>query len=418
MNSRGLAAVAIFALSYVVIIAGERSPRKLDRPAAGLVGALLMVLCGVLTQGEALAAIDFGTLVLLFGMMLVIHFARTCGLLDWLAHTLVARSHSARHLLWVVCLASGVLSALFVNDTICLLMTPLLLTVARKTRLPAEPYLLALATSSNAGSVMTLTGNPQNMLIGQSSGWGWGPFALRMIPVGLVCLALNAWVVGRIYWRELATADFSPSDVPHEPVQLQRRLTWKTVWVLIGLMVAFILGAPLGLAALTAGAALLILANRPPEEAYASVDWSLLLFFAGLFVVVDGITRTQGIWITRLMPLITHHVGSAPQLAGFALGSVVGSNLFSNVPFVMLLRGWMVHLPKAPLLWLNLAAASTLAGNLTLLGSVANLIVAQGARDECPLTFRAFLRVGVASTVLTVTASVAILWLYGKLGWY
>jgi len=203
MDSQSVAAVAIFALVYLIILAGENSPRKLDRPAAGLVGGVLMVLCGVLSRHEALAAIDFSTLTLLFGMMVVIHYATLSGLLDWLVRHLVRQNHPPRRLLLIVCLVAGLLSALFVNDTICLLMTPLILAATRRIRLPAEPFLLDLATSSNVGSLMTVTGNPQNVLIGQSSGWTWGAFAARMVPIGLLCLIINWLVLDHIYHKDI-----------------------------------------------------------------------------------------------------------------------------------------------------------------------------------------------------------------------
>lgn len=415
---KSIFAIVIFILVYAVLLAGENSPRKLDRPSAGLIGAVLMVVCGVLTRREAFHAIDFATLALLLGLMIVIHYATSSGLLDHLAHALIARSRGAKQLLWMVCGCSGVLSALFLNDTICLLMTPLLLTACKRAKLPAEPYLIALATSSNVGSVMTLTGNPQNILIGQSSGWHWGAFALRMVPIGLVCLVINALVVGLIYRKPLKAAKWGQEADREEAAQpLQRALAGKTLLVLAGLLIAFLCGVPMELAALSAGAAMLLLANRPAEETLAGVDWALLLFFAGLFVVVEGVTKTQAGLITRFVPALTRQSGSLGQLAKFSLASVAGSNLFSNVPFVMLLRGFMANLPRTPLLWLTLAASSTFAGNLTLVGSVANLIVAQKARAECPLGFWAFLKVGVLTTLLTTLASILMLWLYQRLGW-
>lgn len=416
MGDKSVLALSIFVIVYGIILAGENSPRKLDRPAAGLLGGVLMVACGVLTRTEAIRAIDFATLALLLGMMILIHYATACGLLDAIAQALLARSHSARQLLWIVCLAAGVLSALFVNDTICLLMTPLLITATRRARLPCEPYLLALATSSNVGSVMTLTGNPQNMLIGQSSGWTWGGFALRMVPIGFICLAINGAVVDFLYRRPLQAAKFERADESENPSKpLDRKLAIRTTLTLVGLLIAFLAGAPMDVAALVAATVLLVWANRPTEETFAEVDWALLLFFAGLFVVVEGVTKTEGAFLTRLVPLITRHSGSLGQLSLFSFVSVAGSNLFSNVPFVMLLRGWLAHLPNARLLWLTLAASSTFAGNLTLLGSVANLIVAQRAKEACPLGFGAFLRVGIVSVFLTTLASVLLLWLYGLL---
>lgn len=411
-------ALGIFALVYIISLAGENSPRKLDRPAAGLIGGVLMVVCGVLDRKEAIAAIDFGTIGLLFGMMVLIHYATLSGLLDRMAGYLVERSKTPQQLLWLLSFSAGILSALFVNDTICLLMVPLVLTVIKRKNLPPEPYLIALATSSNVGSVMTLTGNPQNMLIGQSSQWTWASFALRMVPVGLVCLVVNVLIVGWLYRKPLHEAQAqSQEEMLALAYPLDRKLAMRTIAVLLGLLVAFLAGAPMDVAAMTAGVTMLIWANRKPEQTFAAIDWSLLMFFAGLFVVVEGVTKTEGAWISRLMPLLTQHKDPLTELSLFSFGSVVGSNLFSNVPFVMLLRTWMPGLPNASLLWLALAASSTLAGNLTLLGSVANLIVAQGAKDVYPLTFKAFLRVGVITTTATVLVSILMLYLYGRVSW-
>ena len=387
-------------------------------PVAGLLGGVLMVVFGVLSRREALRAIDFPTIALLLGMMIVIHYATTSELLNVLALQLLKRSHSAQQLLWVVCIVSGILSALFINDTICLLMTPLLLTATKRAGLRAEPYLLGLATSSNVGSVMTITGNPQNILIGQSSSWSWVAFAIRMVPIGLVCLVINTAIIAFLYRKTLSDARFTLDGGEETPnISLQKKLAVKTLLVLVGLILAFIGGLPLDLSALVAAGVLLVWANQPSEDALSAVDWPLLLFFAGLFVIVEGITKTQGHWLTQLLPTFTHKPGSFWQLSWFSFGSVIGSNVFSNVPFVMLLRNFITPLPHAPLMWLVLAMSSTFAGNLTILGSVANLIVAQRAKNDCPLSFWAFLKVGLPSTLLTTLAGAFLLWLYHLLHW-
>lgn len=418
MPSTTIAGLSIFALVYLLILAGENSPRKLDRPAAGLIGGVLMVLAGVLTRRQAAAAIDLSTLALLLGMMIVVHYVRVSGLLDWMARRMLRLGATPHGLLWVVCAAAGLLSALFVNDTICLLMTPLVLSVARRSRLPAEPYLLALATSSNAGSLMTITGNPQDMLVGQSSHWTWGAYLLRMAPVGLVCLAINGCVVAWVYRKSLAAATLNADTTAVGDEQpLHRRLARRVVVAGAGLLAALLAGAPMDLATLSAAVALLVLANRPADEAFQAVDWSLLLFFSGLFVVVGGVTHVTSHWIGLLLPRVTRHDGTLPQLALFSGSSVVGANLFSNVPFVMLMRSYLPLRPRSSLLWLALAASSTLAGNLTLVGSVANLIVAEKARPEVDLSFWSFLRVGALTTAFTVAAAVLMLYAYGRLGW-
>jgi Na+/H+ antiporter NhaD/arsenite permease-like protein len=222
-------------------------------------------------------------------------------------------------------------------------------------------------------------------------------------------------VIIALYRRHLGKRPLQIDPIPARPIQ--RRLAIKTVVVLTGLILAFLAGAPMDVSALLAAVTLLVLANEPPARAFADVDWSLLIFFAGLFVVVEGVTHAEGGWIARLAPLFTRHTASFSGLAGFCAMATLGSNLFSNVPFVMLLRPWLSHVPHAPLAWLALAAASTLAGNLTLLGSVANMIVAQGAREACPLGFWEFARAGVLTTLLTVAATVLVLWLYAQCGW-
>lgn len=416
MFVRETVALIIFCLVYGIILAGESSPRKLDRPAAGLIGGVLMVACGILSKQAAIAAIDFSTLALLFGMMTVVHYAKVCGLLETLAEKLVQMSHGPIQMLWIVCLTAGFLSALFVNDTICLLMTPLLLSITRRVGLPAEPFLICLATSSNVGSVMTITGNPQNMLIGQTSGWSWLQFSLYMVPIGLICLLLNGAVVQIMYRNQLAAASMSLSPGPRDRVT-DRRLLIKTSMVLCALLVSLLSGAPTDIAAMCAAVAMIIWANRPPEETFAAIDWGLLLFFAGLFIVVEGLTKTQSSAMAQLIPLFTEHTGSLSGLSLFSIASVVGGNLFGNVPFVMLIRHSIGHAAHAPLLWLALAMSSTFAGNLTLVGSVANLIVAQGAQKECPLSFWTFLKVGSVTTLITVIAGTLILWAYQTRGW-
>ncbi|MCL5283672.1 MAG: SLC13 family permease [Armatimonadetes bacterium] len=388
----------------------------MDRPAASLIGAVLMVVTGVLTRHQAAASIDLSVLSLLLGMMLLISYFVRSGLILWMAGRLVSLSSNPIQLLWVTVWGAGILSALFVNDTICLLMTPLVIAAARFRRLNPEPYLLALATSSNIGSVMTLTGNPQNMLIGQSSGWSWPGFALFMMPIGLVCLTINGGVIQLFYRNEISHQPF----IQHldEPVEVDRHLAVKVVVVVALLLIAFLCGAPLDISALTAAVVIFVWAGEPPEKAFSDVDWSLLIFFAGLFVVMGGVTRAGNQWIHHMMPfVIGGNRGRLQQIAVFSAISTIGSNLFSNVPFVMLMKTSLIKLHHASLFWLALAASSTFAGNLTMIGSVANMIVAQRAKDDCPLSFWVFLRVGLATTLLTITASVLMLWVGAKYGW-
>jgi Na+/H+ antiporter NhaD/arsenite permease-like protein len=199
-------ATVIFALTYLLISLGENSLRKLDRPTAALLGAVLMVKTRSLTRHEAAVALDLSTLAVLFGMMVLLAVLMQSGLPAWVALKALNRCRGPHALLALIVFTSDIASAGMLNDTVCLLATPLLLGMTAQARIPATPFLIALATSANIGSAMTLTGNPQNIIIGHASGWTWSAFALHMVPVGLTWLAVNWLMLEILYRRSLATA--------------------------------------------------------------------------------------------------------------------------------------------------------------------------------------------------------------------
>lgn len=409
-------ATFIFAFTYILISLGENSPRKLDRPTAALLGAVLMVMTGSLTRAEAAAALDLSTLAVLFGMMVLLAALMQSGLPTWLAFKALKRCRSSHTLLAVVVFTSGIASAIMLNDTVCLLGTPLLLEITEQAGIRAAPFLLALATSANIGSVMTITGNPQNIIIGHASGWGWPAFALPMVPIGLACLTINWLMLELFYRRSLASAEIHRQRSATPGVPVQYGLAFKSVSVFIGLIVAFLAGAPMDFAAVSAATALLVWANRPPQETLKAVDWSLLLFFAGLFVVVQGFVKADrdllNTWINKLGTEVYPE-----SIAQISIATIIGSNLFSNVPFVLIVSHWVKQMSNPKFVWLLLALTSTFAGNLTLFGSVANVIVAQGAQQKAPLRFMDFLRVGVPITMATTAVGVLMLWVFLARGW-
>uniref|UniRef100_A0A7C3SIA0 Anion transporter n=1 Tax=Desulfobacca acetoxidans TaxID=60893 RepID=A0A7C3SIA0_9BACT len=412
-------ATLIFLLTYVLVALGENSPRKLDRPTATLLGAVLMVATGALTRAEARAAIDISTLAVLFGLMLLLIILLQSGFPTWLAFKALGRCRGPRTLLALVVFSSGLTSALMLNDTVCLIGTPLLLEMTAQVGLPATPYLLALATSANIGSVMTLTGNPQNIIIGQASGWSWAGFAFRMAPVGLICLAANWLLLSLLFHRHLAGVRFTESPYAPPDLKVDSRLAIKSVLVFVGLIIAFLWGQPMDFAAVAAGTLLLVWSNRSPREALVKVDWTLLLFFAGLFVVVQGFLKADTSMLLRLEGLakpLSDHLGWR-NIGLLSTAVVAGSNLFSNVPLVLLVSHWIENMAHPQFLWLLLALTSTLAGNLTLFGSVANVIVAQGAQSRSPLKFSDFLWVGLPITLVTTALGVLILWVFFRWGW-
>ncbi|MCL4503955.1 MAG: SLC13 family permease [Deltaproteobacteria bacterium] len=407
-------ATFIFLLTYVLVSLGENSPRKLDRPTATLLGAVLMVVSGSLSRGEAYRAIDFGTLAILFGLMILLTVLMQSGLPTWLAFRVLNRCSSPRELLAVVVFTSGLGSALMLNDTVCLLGTPLLLQMTTQAGLRPAPFLLALATSANIGSVMTLTGNPQNIIIGEASGWTWAGFALHMVPIGLVALAADWLLLSLIYRRSLQPA-MMQCQLTDLKNSVQYPLAAKSVFIFGGLISAFLLGAPLDVSSVSAAALLLVWANRPPREALEKVDWSLLLFFAGLFVVVAGFVKAEGYLLGRWIDYLGTQVG-LKTIALFSTATVLGSNLVSNVPLVIIVSHWVRQMSDPMFVWLLLALTSTFAGNLTLFGSVANVIVAQGAQHHAPLRFRDFLLAGIPVTLVTTILGVSLLWVFRRLG--
>ena len=409
-------ATIIFALTYLLISLGENSPRKLDRPTAALLGAVLMVMTGALSRYEAAAALDLSTLGVLFGMMVLLAVLMQSGLPSWLALKALSRCRGPHVLLAFVVFSSGIASAVMLNDTVCLLATPLILEITEQAGISATPFLLALATSANIGSVMTLTGNPQNIIIGHVSGWAWSAFALRMVPIGLMCLSLNWLMLEILYRRSLARAALQWQQTVAPMGAVQHGLAIKSMWALGGLTVAFLVGAPMDVSALAAATVLLVWANRPPRKALEAVDWSLLLFFAGLFVVVEGFVKAD----RELLNAWINHLGTEVGFAStvqISVATIIGSNLFSNVPFVLIVSHWVKQMSNPKFVWLLLALTSTFAGNLTLFGSVANVIVAQGAQQRAPLRFTDFLRAGVPITIVTTAVGVLLLMALLAFGW-
>jgi Na+/H+ antiporter NhaD/arsenite permease-like protein len=375
---------------------------RVDRTGAAVVGAALMVASGVVTPEEAYRLVDLATIVLLFSMMIVVGHLRLAGFFGWAAAAVARRARTPRQLLAGLVLVSGVLSALFVNDTVCLALTPLVLVVAAALGVRPLPYLLALATASNVGSTATLTGNPQNMLIGVASGIPYGTFFRALAPVAAVGLVLVFLVIAAVYRREMAVPFAAPA---HPRVRVHGFLAVKGLAASAGMLVFFFAGANVDMVALAAAAALLVTRRVKPEKVFVEINWNLLTLFAGLFVVV-GAARQAGL-ADRAFALL--RAGELQSPLALAAPAVVLSNLVSNVPAVMLFVPLVPGMPDPPRAWLVLAMAATLAGNLTLVGSIANLIVAEGARRTAPVGFGEYLRVGVPVTLLTLAAGLLLL---------
>jgi Na+/H+ antiporter NhaD/arsenite permease-like protein len=386
-----------FAGTYLGLALGRLPFFRVDRTGVAIIGGAVMVVSGVLPWDRAVAAVDAHTLVLLFGMMIVAAYLRLSGFFRLVTHAAVRRAHTPTGLLGLIIVAAGVLSALFVNDVICLVMAPIVLDVVRQLRLPPVPYLIALATAANVGSVATLTGNPQNMLVGSFSGIGYRTFLLREAPVAVIGLAVVFLVIWLAYRRALPptlpAVDLSEHFRMHYPLMI------KTMIGVSIMLVAFLAGVPIALVAIGGAAYCLLTRRVNPDKVYREIDWGLLVLFTGLFVVVGGIEATG---IAREL------LGGAAVMGLYrpaVLTAVTAalSNLVSNVPAVLLFKSVIPTFGEPTRAWLLLAMASTLAGNLTILGSVANLIVVEHARNAgIQVRFLEYSRVGVPVTLLTL----------------
>ena len=405
-DARTVAAYAIFIGSYVVFALGKFPRMKIDRPGAAIIGGVLMVAFRIVGAPEALASIDFATIVLLFSMMLLVANLRLAGFFDWIAEWLIERLHP-HHLMPTVIFTTGLLSAFLVNDIVCLVMTPFVVHMTRRLGVPPIPYVVAVATASNIGSVATVTGNPQNMLIGSLSGLPYVEFIAHLGPVALVGLCLNWAVLHRIGLRgavdkvEVAAALSAPEF--QRPV-----LRKKPVVILTLVLVGFLAGTPPALVAAVGAALLLITQTVEPRKVYDEVDWGLLVFFIGLFVIVAGAERA-GLTATLLRPIESWNLHRIPI---FVSVTALLSNVVSNVPAVMLLRTIVPGFPDPHAGWLTLAMSSTLAGNLTITGSVANIIVVERAAGEgVHVGFEDYLRIGIPVTISTLLFGSVWLWL-------
>jgi len=399
-----LVAALIFLATYMVIALGRAPGLRLDRTGAALLGASLMVASGTLTLEQAYQAIDIDTLTLLLGMMIIVANLRLAGFFQLAADWVGRRAHRPAWLLLGVVLTSGFLSAFLVNDTVCLMLTPLIAESTLALRRRPEPYLLALAMASNIGSVATITGNPQNIMIGSFSRIPYAAFAGALAPVAVAGLVVVALLILLFHGREFLTRE----RLSQRPSRLHwnRWLLVKALAVTLATVGFFFAGQPPAKVAIVAGALLLVTRRIKPERVYREIDWSLLLLFAGLFIVVRGM-ETATLSPQILGDVERLHLGQPAVLAAIAAAL---SNLVSNVPAVLVLKPFVQALPDPRNAWLVLAMASTLAGNFTILGSVANLIVVERARRQgIHISFWSYFRIGAPVTVLTILIGVLML---------
>jgi Na+/H+ antiporter NhaD/arsenite permease-like protein len=364
-----------------------------------------MVASGALPLEDAYKAIDLNTLTLLLGMMIVVASLRLSGFFAIASSWVSAHARRPFLLLSGIIAISGVFSAFLVNDAICLVLTPLVLELTIVLGRRPVPYLLAVAMASNVGSVATITGNPQNIMIGGLSHIPYVTFAAALAPLSLAGLIVTLALIAVIHRAEFTG---TLAAAPEPKGEANRVLVLRALLATLVLIALFFSGVEPAKAAIVIGGLLLLTRRVKSRRVYAEIDWSLLLMFVGLFIIVAGAERAL------LRPNIIAAVGRfhLDQVPVLAAATTVLSNLVTNVPAVLMLKPFVEGLEDHSGAWLVVAMASTLAGNLTVLGSIANLIVIQrAAASGVTIGFWDYFKVGAPLTAITLVIGTLWLWL-------
>lgn len=394
------AIVAIFVVVYLGMILGGLPFLQLDRTGVALLGAIALIGIEAVSLEDAARSIHLPTLIMLFAFMVVSAQMRLGGFYDWVTRRLAELPLNPPMLLGALIIVVAGLSAVFSNDIVCLAVAPVLIDACRKRRLEPLPFLLGLACASNIGSAATLIGNPQNMLIGETLRLpfaGYAADAAAPVLVGLIATwGLLLW---RSHGRLVAAAEPVPASTePEAPAVFDRWQTAKGLTVASLIVLCFVFSSlPREVVALTGAGVLLMSRKLHSRNMLGLVDWELLVLFMGLFVVNHALQQTG---LPAQLTADLAAAGVALQHPGplFAATFVL-SNIVSNVPAVMLLLPSTGHAYAG----LTLALVSTLAGNLFIVGSIANIIVVDAAvRRGVPITWRSHARVGVPVTLATL----------------
>ncbi|WP_243450405.1 SLC13 family permease [Desulfosporosinus sp. Sb-LF] len=368
---------------------------RVDRAGASIIGASLIIATGVISFDQAARTIDYRTIVLLFSMMIMTSYLNVSGFFQMAGNQFLNRLHTKKQLLIMVIVTTGILSAFFINDIVCLLFTPIVIMICRQVNLNPVPYLLGVATASNIGSAGTLIGNPQNILIGSLSRIHFAWYMMLAMPLTLLGLALIYLTIVRVYRMELI------GPLP-ESLPLTGAIHWylikKGLAVVVLVLAGFLAGFDPAIVASSGAAYLLITRRIKPNKVYSGIDFNLLVIFIGLFVIIGGVEHSGLLMLLINMPWMKN-IQSLPV---FSALTVVLSNVVSNVPAVMLLKS-LIPPETGAIWWAVMAIFSTLAGNLTLTGSIANLIVVELAKKQnVEIGFSTYLKIGFPLTVSMV----------------
>lgn len=391
----------IFISTYIILAIGQPPLFRIDRTGAALIGATLMLVLKVISVQEAYSAIDYKTIATLFGLMVLVAHFRISGALNLLVKHLVLKVKRPSELLYFIVFSAGILSAFLMNDTMCLLLTPLVLKITRVSGLNPKPFLLALCMAANLGSVATITGNPQNLIIGLSSGLTYSEFFYYLFPVAISGLFILTIIISIVYRKELSQP---MNDKAVLKVRYKKPIIIKFCILTSLCLIGFFAGLPIEGVALVTACLFLITRRVKPEKVYNLIDFKLLILFIGLFIIIKAFENSS------LFRYISGYAGYFLKnpLTFVSCVSLL-SNAVSNVPAVLIFKPFIETLSLGKETWLYLAMSSTLAGNLTILGSIANIIVIELAYPKVKISFLEYLKLGLPVTIITLL--IGTLWL-------
>ncbi|MDD1771830.1 MAG: hypothetical protein LUQ09_02820 [Methanomassiliicoccales archaeon] len=415
MQTETALALLIFVFTYALISVRRIRGVSIERPAAALFGAFLMIIIGVLPMDEVLGAIDLNILALLLGMMIIVSCLEITGLFDRASQFLVTKCGDMFTFLWVSMGVTALLSALILNDTVVLMFTPIIIKVCRSIDANPVPFLIGEALAANIGSVATAVGNPQNAYIVIRSGITFPDFAMALTPLAITSLVMAIAIVAVVFKKDIFNGRIGTPKMIDRTLVLRNmskakmeRPFYLVLGVLIAVFIGFIISpwidASISIIAFMGGCFLLLMLPLVKKDTGTApilrgVDWTLLLFFVGLFILLKGV-ETSGL-MTMMLDGFEDAGAGVTGVPGLSLISAVLSNLISNVPAVMLLSP--VIDAGNNTLWLALASSSTLAGNATILGAAANVIVVEKALSQgVEVRLRDFIKAGLPVTIVTL----------------
>ncbi|WP_003545709.1 SLC13 family permease [Desulfotomaculum nigrificans] len=421
-NSQAILATAVFLVAYAIIIS-----EKIHRAVVALLGAMVVVVAGILSQEKAVEAIDFNTIGLLVGMMIIVGIARNSGVFEYLA-VKAAKQSKGEPLAIMVALSviTAILSALLDNVTTVLLIVPVTFSIARSLEINPMPILFAEVMASNIGGTATLIGDPPNIMIGSATGLGFMDFVINLTPVVIVIMVVTVLLLKMIFRKQLVVRqelkqnimNLDPRDEIKDPVLLKKSL------IVIALTIGgFLLHQYVHLESATialAGAALLLLLTREdPEHALTAVEWPVIFFFAGLFILVGGLEEVGVIeWIAKKSLELT---GGAMLPTGMLILwlSAIASAFVDNIPFVATMipliqdMGRLGGITDLDPLWWSLSLGACLGGNGTIIGASANVVVVGMAEKRgYKWTFLGFMKVAFPLMIVSIIISTVYLYFF------